>query len=399
MSRIVKFLSHDHGQSAVEYVGLLLLVAVLFSAGIYLGIGTWLGDKMSCVLLGRCREAHSNLLDPTYGAELAATVRRYTPGLEYAPGTYSLPTDFRDCRSLLCSGASGSGNSVTRTRAGQKVTAFTRVLDRRGDGGKLHIQYWLYYPETKRGNLGDELEEFYKQYPWAEGSELALLTKGKAKLGKRVLLSEADDARRRWKKTKVDTAPARTLARWLANRHRDSWQSYEVAIDRDGRADQRTTEISSVLKTNRYSHCLSSECRRSSHSSQWWVSVGKDTHEMRVEHRPETALRRTPDSKINLVPLESLSNSDLKTKFDQLPPWRRPVYRDPDDDGDHALRPGEERGVAEKVYKNLTDRPTSVDDAEEAGRRAEEQLKRAMRHEVSEEYASCKILLGDICDW
>ena len=34
------------------------------------------------------------------------------------------------------------------------MTAFTRVVDRRGDGGSLYMQYWFYYPESFTGGIG-----------------------------------------------------------------------------------------------------------------------------------------------------------------------------------------------------------------------------------------------------
>ena len=34
------------------------------------------------------------------------------------------------------------------------MTAFTRVVDRRGDGGALYLQYWFYFPESFTGGIG-----------------------------------------------------------------------------------------------------------------------------------------------------------------------------------------------------------------------------------------------------
>ena len=72
----------------------------------------------------------------------------------YDRGSAALPIDFRRCRKTECSDGSDDAREIDRSRAGLPVTAFTRVVDRRGDGGPLYLQYWFYYPESFTGGIG-----------------------------------------------------------------------------------------------------------------------------------------------------------------------------------------------------------------------------------------------------
>ena len=77
-----------------------------------------------------------------YGARDAALVRRYAPNIVYEPGTYTLPVDFRQCRSHRCSDAPDDPQlDVHRsTRGGVPATAFTHVVH---SGGSTYVQYWF----------------------------------------------------------------------------------------------------------------------------------------------------------------------------------------------------------------------------------------------------------------
>ena len=66
----------------------------------------------------------------------------------------ALPIDFRRCRKTVCSDGSDDAREIDRSRAGLPVTAFTRVVDDRSDGGALYLQYWFYYPESFTGGIG-----------------------------------------------------------------------------------------------------------------------------------------------------------------------------------------------------------------------------------------------------
>ena len=108
--------------------------------------------SLSCALQGGCDERDS--LDLAYGADVAALVRRYSPNISYERDSAALPVDFRRCRKTDCSDGPDAATEISRSSAGQPVTSFTRVVDRRSGGGPLYLQYWFYYPESFTGGIG-----------------------------------------------------------------------------------------------------------------------------------------------------------------------------------------------------------------------------------------------------
>ena len=86
----------------------------------------------------------------------------------------ALPVDYRRCREDACAEGAESGQ-IWRSRSGERVTAFTHVVDCRagagaGSGGEdgggerdgaancsgsragnLYLQYWFYYPGSATG--------------------------------------------------------------------------------------------------------------------------------------------------------------------------------------------------------------------------------------------------------
>jgi hypothetical protein len=130
----------QRAQGTVEYVGLVLLVAVLMAALAATGIDVpgaklarSIAGKLVCAVKGggRC-EAPDAELQAAYGAELAATLRRHVPELRFERDEFvSLPVDFRRCRNRACADTSVTG-AVRRSHTGTEPTAFTRVIDCRG---------------------------------------------------------------------------------------------------------------------------------------------------------------------------------------------------------------------------------------------------------------------------
>lgn len=172
----------ERGQGTVEYVGLLLLVALVLGALIAAGMrvpGVALAESVASRLL--CAAALADDcgdgpgLIAEYGTEVGELVRRHMPTLMFERGSRAVPVDFRRCRETACGDAAGQG-LVTRTDADLPVTAFVHVIDCRDDAvegteaegancsgpraGNLYIQYWTYYADsaTFRGVpvLGDE---------------------------------------------------------------------------------------------------------------------------------------------------------------------------------------------------------------------------------------------------
>jgi hypothetical protein len=149
----------ENGQATVEWSALGLMLALLFAnAGFAVartdawGFGEGIVHSISCALQGGCDERDS--LELAYGEDVAALVRRYSPNVSYERDSAALPVDFRRCRKTECSDGSDAATEVVRSRAGQPVTAFTRVVDRRSGGGPLYLQYWFYYPESFSGGIG-----------------------------------------------------------------------------------------------------------------------------------------------------------------------------------------------------------------------------------------------------
>ncbi len=172
----------ERGQGTVEYVGLLLLVALVFGGLVVAGVrvpGVALAESVASRLLcaaalaDRCGDEPGLIAE--YGTEVGELVRRHMPTLMFEKGSRAVPVDFRWCRETACGDAAGSG-TVRRTAAGLPVTAFVHVIDCRDDAveatksegadcsgpraGNLYIQYWTYYADsaTFRGVpvLGDE---------------------------------------------------------------------------------------------------------------------------------------------------------------------------------------------------------------------------------------------------
>src|SRR6476660_1234334 len=98
----------EGGQAAVEWVALLLLVALLLAgllAARVRGPGAALAEAVASRILCAVSVGEScdhGGLVAAYGEEVAALVRENAPLLVYEPGMRALPVDFRRCRSTSC---------------------------------------------------------------------------------------------------------------------------------------------------------------------------------------------------------------------------------------------------------------------------------------------------------
>jgi hypothetical protein len=147
------------GQATIEWSALLLALAFALAALTVVvaktdawGLGERIVHALTCAVDGGCEERDS--LDRAYGEELAEAVRSHAPNVVYERSSAALPVDFRRCRATGCSDGPDASGAIDRSASGLPVTAFTRVMDRRGDGGSLYIQYWFYYPESFTGGIG-----------------------------------------------------------------------------------------------------------------------------------------------------------------------------------------------------------------------------------------------------
>src|SRR5688572_21920372 len=141
------------GQATVEWSALMLVLALVFAALTVViartdawGLGERIVHALTCAVDGGCEERDS--LDRAYGEELAEVVRSHAPNVVYERSSAALPVDFRRCRETKCSDGPDAAGAIDRSASGLPVTAFTRVIDRRPNGGSLYLQYWFYYPES-----------------------------------------------------------------------------------------------------------------------------------------------------------------------------------------------------------------------------------------------------------
>ena len=300
----------ERGQATVEWVGLVLVVALaLGAAAAFVPFGDrTLGDSLLhallCAVRGDCAGAAARgdtELVAAYGARDAALVRRFAPNIAYEPGTFTLPVDWRQCRSHRCSDAPDRSDlDVHRSERGAfPATAFTHVARR---GGRTYLQYWFYYPDSTT--------------TWG-GAAAA------------------------WR-TVVDAAARRPS---YPGFHLDDWEAYQVRIEASGRALARATAHDG------YDYCKSSALGCPRHD--WgpltgWTRVSRGSHAGHIpvvrELLPPTVRpvregvevheRVTTGPELRLVPLETIDPRSYRPLEPDgpSPPWRKLVYDDPRDD-------------------------------------------------------------------
>lgn len=259
------------GQATVEWTALVLVAALVLGA---LGFAitrsdAWrLGDAILNAIVCAAGEGCGNALQDAYGEDLATMVRDYAPNVTYEQRSAQLPVDFRRCRQTACSDGSDDPTEIHESDSGLPVTAFTRVVDRRRDGGSLYLQYWLYFPESFSGGIGRKLEQFGGRWPGA---------------------------------------------------HADDWEGYQVKISPHGELAARAT-----------SHGGYENFKSSSGWGRWtsWYRVSGGSHAGQLVE-DSVGERTTPSSALRLVPLESL-NGTGQYRFAITPPWAKSVYTDPE---------------------------------------------------------------------
>jgi hypothetical protein len=318
----------DRGQASVECVGLVLLVGVALGA---LGaaspaidgrvVGGFLAHHLVCAVSGRCHDDERRLAD-AYGAGDAATVRALAPNLVYERGEPVLPVDWRRCRRPVCAAAPDDpGLDAHLTDAGERATAFTRVIRR---GGRLYVQYWLYYPDS---------------------------------------LTLTGPADRVWERSWLLPRIRELIdgSRDYPGYHRDDWESVQFRLDPDGSAWVRASSH------GRYEGCRSRPgCRGSWGRPTGWVRVSRGSHAGHVPYRTEVGshdgrpltphqvlarglaprVRRIPlipgrnvyersttGEGLRLIPLETHDRRRYRRLDPEVsPPWRKEAYRVPEAD-------------------------------------------------------------------
>lgn len=303
----------EKGQSTVEWVGLLLVVALLLcglpAAGVRVpgaALARTLASRLLCAtaLADRCGDEPT--LIAAYGTEVGQLVRRHMPSLLFERGSRAVPVDFRRCRETTCGDGAEHG-FVRHTDAGLPVSAFVHVVDCRGNAaadteaagadcsgsrsGNLYIQYWTYYADsaTFRGIpiLGD------------------------------------------------------------AGYHPDDWEGVQIRIRPDGSVDERASSHEGYNQRPGPLHGWASDAGidavKNATEALGLRAVngwGPETHLLIVSggsHAGNTAgiphiERLTPGNRVHLVPLEAIAATSTAW-FAINPPWHKTVWRDPEAGG------------------------------------------------------------------
>jgi hypothetical protein len=309
----------ERGQATIEWVGLVLLAALALAALAAVlpapGGGRTLGEAIAhalvCAVRGGCAADAARgdtALVAAYGARDAALVRRYAPNIAYEPGTYTLPVDWRQCRSHRCSDAPDRASlDVHRSaRGGVPATAFTHVVH---TGGQTYVQYWFYYPDSTT--------------TWGGAAGI-------------------------WHHA-LDLANRRSS---YPGYHLDDWEGVQVRIDAAGRAFARATAH------HGYEYCKGPAPGCANRWGPWtgWTRVSRGSHAGHipmvtrsvatgvphgphrralvaapVRRRSEVHERVTTAPELRLVPLEAIDPRSYRSLEPGgiVPPWGKLVYRDP----------------------------------------------------------------------
>jgi hypothetical protein len=176
--------ARESGQATSEYVGLVLMMALVLGAVLTLAGPVLPGGELARAIATRllCAVGSSRHCDPgtsgfqvpateaAYGPEIAAMLAESAPDIFFEGDDFaSLPVDFRECRSRACADTIRLG-PVHATQTGLPPVVFTHIVDCREQAatpnrsaeydcsgeraGRIYLQYWLYYPDSLTHGLG-----------------------------------------------------------------------------------------------------------------------------------------------------------------------------------------------------------------------------------------------------
>jgi hypothetical protein len=294
------------GQASVEWLTVILVCSLSLGALASFGplvdgrsFGGFLAHRIVCAAAGGCDDGDRALVG-AYGAAGAALVRAHAPNLVYERGEPQIPVDWRRCRRPECASAPDDPDlDAHRGGRGTRATVFTRLLQR---GGRLFIQYWLYYPDSNTSFAGADKA-------WEASWLLPRI---------RELVHGTGD--------------------WPGF-HKDDWESYQLRLEPDGSAWVRASSH------GHYQGCKDGDCRNRWIGETGWTRVSRGSHAGHIPVRggpdrvapvyPGLELRgRTTTSEgLRLVPLEALDRRGYRRlDEDVAPPWRKEAYRDPASD-------------------------------------------------------------------
>jgi hypothetical protein len=300
----------ESGQATIEWVGLILLAAVvlvaaLAAAGARLpgaGLARTIAERIACAV----SLSHACQRDPAlvaaYGEEVAQLVRRHAPRIAYETGMTALPVDFRRCRSTACGDGRRSG-IVSRSAEGEPVAAFVHVVDCRPAAVAASVAAGLDCSGPRAGNA-------YLQY-WFYYADSATLRD-------------------------LPVAGAKGF-------HPDDWESYQVRVGGPGvdvRASSHHGYNYALGNRNWASDAGIGPVRSASEAvglrpkGGWgpetgWLFVSGGSHAGNAKRDP-VITRATLRRRLILIPVEPLASGTAT--FSIVPPWLKPVYHDPESD-------------------------------------------------------------------
>jgi hypothetical protein len=329
----------ERGQGTLEWIGLVSLVAVTF-VGLLAVVGSRLpGGGLAHAVIGRILcAAHLGgpcLEDPAlvgaYGADLAARVADNAPQVVYESGMTSLPVDFRSCRWKRCGNGPDTG-PVSVSDTGEPTAAFVHVVDCRTPAarvdersrgfdcageraGHLYIQYWLYWQDSATlralpGDIG------FHEDDW-EGLQVRIGPEGAESRATSHHGYNYDGGVGSWPSD-------------VGLVHRAAWgpatgRLYVSGGSHAGHVHEQRHV--SVVRLGRAAGAVATDA--------YAIAEGRRPHARPPRHLtvlpPRT--RWTPAADLELIPIETLSPAARRTRFAIVPPWQKPVYRDPEDEG------------------------------------------------------------------
>jgi hypothetical protein len=306
-------MERERGQGTVEWIGLLLAVAMvmlgLLAAGVRVPGATMaraLADRILCAASSADGCGDEPTLIAAYGSEVGKLVREHMPSLVFEQGSRAVPVDFRHCRSTACADGPEDG-LVHRTDEGLPVTAFVHVVDCRAEAaeeseaggadcsgkraGNLYVQYWTYYANSAT-------------------------LRGVPVVGPK-------------------------------GYHHDDWEGVQLRFGLDGRVDERASSHngynSEPQGPSNWGSDIGSAVGKGvvelvgARGENGW---GEETHLLFVSggsHAGNTMDvvdidRYTPGRRVHLVPLEDIAAAGAAS-FAVSPPWLKDVWLDPEAGG------------------------------------------------------------------
>ena len=292
----------ERGQATVEWVGLVSLVLALFAVVLAVGPGLpgvglarAIAAKLACAvrLADGCAAGSPNPLVAAYGDDLAKLVRDNAPELVYEADSSALPVDFRSCRGPVCGNGQRSG-AVRRSNTGEPAAAFVHVVDCRAEAsaasersgfdcsgeraGNVYVQYWLYYEDSVS----------LRDVPGDPGF------------------------------------------------HQDDWESFQVRISPAG-VDDRASSHHGYNYDGGIRSWLSDagivQPPRLGPGDRPRVRLRRQPRRPRARGRPERPAALDAARRARADPDRDARPRHRRTRFAITPPWRKPVYRDPEDEG------------------------------------------------------------------